>query len=231
MIVINRLFQRLDSEPLRQMALQALQDCVGEDRQQQQQQSLGRPSEVFSRMASNHRELTPNLLDSFISAIQLPTPSANDELDQDLEEMEGAAAHHHHHQEVYLLRNALTPFLFRRMSDVHDVVIETLVKLENSTAESTASASGREDELAEADQSCDQSCDGTANGDESSGPAVGLDEVPTRLMSVLQPPVWTSSPGRPAIGGPVSPNVLAMEESSNPRNTNDWFPPTSNGGV
>ena len=233
------------------MALQALQDCVRDDRQQPPPPSTLAslsPSELFSRMATNHRELTPNLLDSFLSAIQLPTSAGTgDELDQDIEEMEGAtgASLIHHHQSVYLVRNALTPFLFRRLSDVHDVIVDTLAKLESSNTssanrtadQSTASASGREDELAEADQSCDQSCDGTTTeamemwNDNSNriGSAVGLDEVPTRLMSILQPPVWTSSPGRPATAGPsVSANV-AMDETANPRN--DWLPPTSDGGV
>lgn len=200
-------------------------------------------------MATNHRELTPNLLDSFLSAIQLPTSAVTcDELEQDVEEMEGAGAAGaslHHHQSVYLVRNALTPFLFRRLSDVHDVIVDTLAKLESSNTssanrtadQSTASASGREDELAEADQSCDQSCDGTATeamemwNDNSNriGAAVGLDEVPTRLMSVLQPPVWTSSPSRPTTAGLSVSHNVAIDETANSRN--DWFPPTSDGGV
>lgn len=198
------LLHKFDSDPLREMALNALQDCVADQRRPSHHSEL---CKLFNNVIGHHRELTPNLLEIFLHSVQLP-----EELDQE----EGAASLHQSQDDtLYTLRQALTPFLFRRLSEVHDLVIETLSKLELCPAQpirestvtigvSAASISGQEDDLAEADQSCDQSCDGMAEAstghDESDlgqrHSAVGLDEVPTRLMSVLAPPIWSS--GRPA---------------------------------
>lgn len=206
------LLHKFDSDPLRQMALNALQDCVADSHPPH-------PSElvkIFDSVVGQHRELTPQLLESFLVAIQLP-----EEIDQD--EVEGATAAagavgptaHSQQDEnlVFLIRHALTPFLFRRLNEVHSEIRNTLAKFEATSshhsrevATAAASTSGREDDLAEADQSCDQSCDGIMDASTpAAGPdeeeasasqrhsAVGLDEVPTRLMAILAPPVWSSS--------------------------------------
>lgn len=200
-----QLLHKFDSDSLREMALTALHDCATDNNQPSHQSEL---IKVFNNVVGHNRELTPNLLEIFLNAVQLPEESDHEE---------GAASLHHQSSDdtIYMLRQALTPFLFRRLGEVHDLVIDTLSKLdignnsyhnrEPNTAVtvgvSAASTSGQEDDLAEADQSCDQSCDGMAEvsaaHDESEmiqrHSAVGLDEVPTRLMSALSPPVWSSA--------------------------------------
>ena len=206
------LLHKFDSDPLREMALNALHNCVAPPARHQSELC-----KLFNCVVGHHRELTPNLLDAFLNAIQLP-----EEMDQE----EGATSLNHPNEYLFSVRQTLTPFLFRRLNEVHDLVLESLSKLEQQVdvhqpAMSAASISGQEDDLAEADQSCDQSCDGVADvssttttttgpNDESENSqtaarhsAVGLDEVPTRLMT------WSST--RPVTSIQVQP-----DDKSNP---------------
>lgn len=218
------LLHKFDSDPLREMALNALQDCVASNRRSSHHSEL---CKVFDSVVGHHRELTPNLLETFLNAVKLP--------EEEVVHEEGASAAVQQEDTHYVLRQALTPFLFRRLNEVHDLVMETLSKVDlaNQTnvaivTLSTASISAQEDDLAEADQSCDQSCDGMAEtpaGPEES--VVGLDEIPTRLMSVLSPPIWTSA--RSAGGGQSQSDEAAAARNSNnlagTRSENShWYP-------
>ena len=227
------LLHKFDSDPLREMALNALQECVTDNRRPPHQSEL---CKVFNSVVGHHRELTPNLLESFLNAIHLP-----EEMDQE----EGAASLNQSQDDtLYVLRQSLTPFLFRGLSEVHDLITDTLSKLELGTLNqnqrestvtvgvSAASISGQEDDLAEADQSCDQSCDGMAEAstghDETDQrhSAVGLDEVPTRLMSVLSPPIWASgrSSNQPQPEDASSRHNANLSNSSRTENVGHWFP-------
>ena len=216
------LLHKFDSDPLRQMALNALQDCVTDNRPPHAHQSTDELMKLFNNVVGQQRELTPQLLESFLMAIQLPA----DDMDHDEMEGAGAAGPSVHSQDeslLFLIRHALTPFLYRRLSEVHSEIHSTLSKFETAASNSrevttaAASTSGREDDLAEADQSCDQSCDGMMEANTPSvagldeedsaashrhSSAVGLDEVPTRLMAILAPPVWSGS-SRPQTRSPV----------------------------
>lgn len=233
------LLHKFDSDPLRQMALNALEDCVTDNHPFE----LGK---VFSSIVGQHRELTPQLLESFLVAIQqFPTEEA------DHDEIEGATGGTQDENLVFLIRHALTPFLFRRMSEIQPEILSTLAKLESQrillqnreVTNGAASTSGREDDLAEADQSCDQSCDGMmdpatapASGmeeEESGGGQHHLDEVPTRLMAILAPSMWSS--GSPTVPDDSSSrnnnnnnNRQQQQRSSNePESITDWFPEDS----
>ena len=213
------LLQKLNSDPLRQRALNALEECVTENNRPVHHQS--ELLKAFNGVAAHHRDLTPSLLETFLNTIQPP-----DDVEQ--EEMEGAAAAATAHmlpdENALIVREVLSPYLYRRLSQVQDQIADALNKLEfdrlnhsRDVAPSVqsggeiAKASGREDELAEADQSCDLSSDGAvapmARHEEPEA-GVGLDEVPTRLMAVLAPPVWTSSRQSPA------PNQATLDEVS-----------------
>lgn len=233
------LLHKFDSDPLRQMALNALQDCVTETRPPPHHQPADELMKVFNGVTGHQRDLTPQLLESFLTAIQLPVD------DTDHDEVEGATAagpaiHTQDENGVYLIRQALTPFLFRRLSEVQSDIQNTLSKFETAASNQTGrevtaaatSTPGREDDLAEADQSCDQSCDGMVEAnvhgagnvnEETSAvshrhSAVGLDEVPTRLMAILVPPVWSSNSGsinsRPQTRSPVSQDEPARSNSN-----------------
>lgn len=213
------LLQKLNSDPLRQRALNALEECVTENNRPVHHQS--ELLKAFSSIAAHHRDLTPSLLEAFLNTIQ---PA--DDVDQ--EEIEGAIAACTSQllpDVNSLIREALSPYLYRRLSQVQDQIADALNKFEfdplNHSGEVVApsaqggcelpKAPGREDELAEADQSCDLSSDGAVGSmarHEEPEAGVGLDEVPTRLMAVLAPPVWTSSRQSPA------PNQTALDEVS-----------------
>ncbi|XP_032786935.2 uncharacterized protein LOC116924515 [Daphnia magna] len=237
-----QLLHKFDSDPLREMALNALHDCATDNNRPLHQSEL---IKVFNNVVGHNRELTPNLLEIFLNAVQLPEESDHEE---------GAASLHQQTSDdtLYVLRQALTPFLFRRLAEVHHLVVDTLSKLDISNnpnqsrdtntavtvGVSAASTSGQEDDLAEADQSCDQSCDGMAEAsaahDESEmnqrHSAVGLDEVPTRLMSALSPPVWSSarSANQQIVPAQQSDEALhhnnANMPSSRIENVSHWFP-------
>jgi hypothetical protein len=241
-----QLLHKFDSDPLREMALNALHECATDNSRPSHQSEL---SKVFINVVGHHRELTPNLLETFLNTVQLPEESDHEE---------GAASLHQQSSDniLYMLRQALTPFLFRRLSEVQDLVIETLNKMDTSNnpnhnretntavtvvGVSAASISGQEDDLAEADQSCDQSCDGvgesSAGHDESEmnqrHSAVGLDEVPTRLMSVLSP-IWTATRSSNQQVQSQQPadeashhNTSNLSNSSRTENVSHWFPEDS----
>jgi hypothetical protein len=244
-----QLLHKFDSDPLREMALNALHECATSRPSHQSELT-----KVFINVVGHHRELTPHLLETFLNAVQLPEESDHEE---------GAASLHQQSSEnaLYMLRQALTPFLFRRLGEVQDLVIETLNKMDTGSSSSNpnhsretnaavtvgvsaASTSGQEDDLAEADQSCDQSCDGLAESsaghDESEmnqrHSAVGLDEVPTRLMSVLSPPIWSSGRSvnqhvsqaqQPAADEAAHHNNSNLSNSSRTENVGHWFPEDS----
>lgn len=243
-----QLLHKFDSDPLREMALNALHECAT-DHSRPSSSHQSELTKVFINVAGHHRELTPNLLETFLNAVQLPEESDHEE---------GAASLHQQPSEntLYMLRQALTPFLFRRLGEVQDLVIEILNKMDTcsnpdhsretnaavTVGVSAASTSGQEDDLAEADQSCDQSCDGlaeTAAGHDESEmnqrhSAVGLDEVPTRLMSVLSPPIWSSGRSsnqqvsqaqQPAAD--EAPHHNNSNSSSRTENVGHWYPEDS----
>ena len=257
------LLHKFDNDDLRQMALNALQG-VADSRQSQF-------LTVFNAVAANQREFTPNLLDSFLVALRQQTANDHDPL-------EGAAAALPPSQDEQLLhiRHALAPFLFRRLSQVHDLIGDTLLKLESknssagqneasvsataaAAAASPVMASGQEDDLAEADQSCDGAnlvdslplvdhspagaaaalASGAGEWNEETELTVrrsvgGLDEVPTRLLSILNPPVWSrphssvsqSSPIPTTEDGPsLNRSNVSMRKRQEPECSNSaWFP-------
>ena len=185
MVVMSQLLDLLQSfnnDSLRMMALDALRSLLNS--QPPPHSDLGK---IFDSVAGHQPEFTPNLLENFLAAIQQP--------DDPYEHVEGAVAPYDH---WYLIRHALTPYLFRRMSDVRGSIDDVLNKLENESPNSNQ-RDQPEDDLAEADQSCDGIADAVAVVDSSSALLNStdwneVDQVPTRLMSMLAAPLWSRAP-------------------------------------
>lgn len=194
------LLQNFNNDPMRQMALNALQGLL--DIQQPHRSQL---CKVFDSIVGGaEREFTPNLLENYLAAIQQTV--------DDSHPIEGAAAIvQAPHYNWHLVRPALTPFLFRRLSQVRQSIRDALMKLETGSASLnhprevgvTVSTPGQEDDLAEADQSCDGIPDTTVaeNTTTAGNPEFrrvsGLDEIPTRLMSMLVAPSWSLAASSP----------------------------------
>ena len=116
-----RLLQKFSSDPLRQTILENLQGMIS-----------GRPSrqseldKVFDMVVANQLEFTPNLLETFLGAIQQSA--------EDCDQVEGATAvlpgsSFSSCENIHLVRHALTPFLFRRLSEVRDFIGDILADL------------------------------------------------------------------------------------------------------
>jgi len=223
------LLQNFNNDPMRHMALSALQGLL--DIQQPNQSHL---CKIFDSIAGGaEREFTPNLLENFMAAIQQSV--------DDCHQIEGAAAiAQAPHYDWHLVRPALSPFLFRRLSQVRQSIGDTLMKLESATTGSlnhpreasvVISTSGHEDDLAEADQSCDGIPDVTLTDNASTasnpefGRVGGLDEIPTRLMSILATPSWSR-----AASSPIPDESIPEFSRNNTRQRNEpesatWFVP------
>lgn len=222
------LLQNFNNDPMRQMALNALQGLL--DIQQSHRSHL---CKVFDSVVGGaEREFTPNLLENFVAAIQQTV--------DDCHPVEGAAAIvQPPHYNWHLVRPTLTPFLFRRLSQVRQSIGEALMKLESGSASSNhpheasvaVSTTDREDDLAEADQSCDGIPDTTVtdNASAAGNPEFvrvgGLDEVPTRLMSILAAPCWSR-----AASSPIPDDTTPETSRNNTRQRSEpesatWFVP------
>lgn len=192
---LMQLLEKLDSDSLRQKALNALRGVADGSAELEL-------VKVFDSVVENQREFTPNLLDNFLLSLQ-QSSEADDSA-------EGATAlpspRNNYHERFYMIRHSLTPFLFRKLSQIRGQIHDVLINVEQPVSSPVAQVNQpHEDELAEVDQSCQVSNgDGTAptvrqwqEGEEvsrqlptSSSSAVndpdvdstGLDQVPTRLI-------------------------------------------------
>ena len=255
-----QLLHKFDNDSLRQMALNALQGVADVSRGQSEL------LKVFEAVVANQREFTPALLETFLSTVQHQQQQSEE--DHDIL-VEGASALPHPQSEdqyIFFIRHALTPFLFRRLSQVHELIGDTLIKLESGSltpqndntigAGASSTTTAQEDDLAEADQSCDGAIvDGILDSspvatsvpdwnevdvvtsssisNRHSVVASGLDEVPTRLMSILNPPQWPRTAQHSSSPTPEDSvqNVRPSSNSNSARQRNEpecsssaWFP-------